>query len=68
MYRNEFVKKFGELMANACEYETCGVTEMEYDEDKEEVIVHFGDSSKRVDVSMDSCSAIMYDVIRYALW
>ncbi len=71
-YREEFVKKFGELFASdgAREhYESHGVEKMELDETTDIVTITFRDGTQtRVNVAMDSLSAMAYDIIKNGLW
>ena len=71
-YRSDFVRAFGELFSSdevRCHHEGHGVEKMEFDEESENVIIHWiGGKMCKVNVAGDSLSAIAYDIIKNGLW
>lgn len=71
-YQADFVRDFGRLFATDGARQNCeghGVESMEFDEQTENVTIHFvGGSERKVNVGMDSLSSMAYDIVRHGLW
>lgn len=56
-------------LTKALSYTDCGVLDMQYDQEKEIVIVTFLSGAKRIaNVEADSTAAMMYDIFRQIEW
>lgn len=70
-YQADFVRDFGKLFTTDGARKNCeghGVESMELDEQTEIVTIHFiGGGDRKVNVGMDSLSAMAYDIVRYGL-